>query len=74
MLPSNLRLPIYVIRENFHLSCRGSYKAQEGRGFFLFSRSRAGGGVVVSPGKFLKKMMQMVHSEPFCRLIVNIFF
>ena len=73
ILPSNLRLPIYVMWENFHLSCRGSYRAQEGR-FFLFSRSKwGGGGGVVSPRKFLKKNMQMVHSEPFCRLIVNIF-
>ena len=29
-LPSKLRSPVFVLRENFHISCRGSYKVQEG--------------------------------------------
>ena len=30
------KTPIYLMRDNFHLSFRGSYKAQEG--FFIFSQ------------------------------------
>ena len=70
ILPSNLRLPIYVMWENFHLSCRGSYRAQEGR-FFYFLAVRGGG--VVSPRKFLKKLCKWSILSLFCRLIVNIF-
>ena len=69
ILPSNLRLPIYVMRENFHLSCRGSYKEQEGR--FVYSLAVGGG---VSPRKFLKKKWcKWSILSLFCRLIVNIF-
>ena len=62
--------PIAEIRDTgeFHLSCRGSYKAQEGS-FFLFSRSKGGRG---HPEKISEKMMLMDHSEPFLQ-IVNIF-
>ena len=49
-LPSKLRSSKYVLRENFQLSCRGSYTTKEGS--FLCSCSR--GGVGVFPRKFLK--------------------
>ena len=43
---------------------------QEGR--FLSSRSK-GGGVRVSPRKFLKNGCKWGYMSPFCRLLVNIF-
>ena len=45
-LPSKLRSSIYVMRENFHFSCGGSYKAKEGN--FSFPPPPP------SPRKFLK--------------------
>ena len=41
-------------------------------GFFLFSRSKGGRGVV-SPRIFLKKLCKWSILSLFCRLIVNIF-
>ena len=55
---SNLRSSIYVMRENFHLSCKG--KAKEGN--YLSSCRRGGGGRGL-PEKIFEKRMQMVHSE-----------
>ena len=56
------KTPIYVMRENFHLSCRGSNKAQEGG--FGSSHSGGGGGGVgrVFPRMYFEQLMQILHS------------
>ena len=56
-LPSKLRSPVFVLRENFHISCRGSYKVQEGS-FYPLVVVGGGGGVGdsrVSPRFFFLK-------------------
>ena len=75
-LPSKLRSPVFVLRENFHISCRGSYKVQEESFYPLVVVGGGGSGTPGSPRYFFffEKRMQMVHSEPFLgRLLVNIF-
>ena len=51
------KAPIYVMQEDFHLSCRGSNKAQKGS--FISSHSRGGR---VFPRFFFEKWKQMVYS------------
>ena len=66
-LPLKLRSSIYASRENFHLSCRGSYKAKEGSFYPLAARGGRG-----LPEIIFEKWMQMVHSKPIsadCLLI-----
>ena len=43
-LPSKLRSLIFVLREKFHISCRGSYKVQEGSFYPLVVVCVLGGG------------------------------
>ena len=47
-LPTKLRSPVFVLRENFHIGCRGSNKVQEGSFYPLVVSG--GGGVSGSPG------------------------
>ena len=61
-----------VRRENFHLSCRGSHRAQEGRFFYPFA---VGGGVGVSPRNFLNKRPKgphIVHLSTMCHLLYRL--
>ena len=68
-MPSKLRSSIYVMRENFHLSCGGSYKAKEGN--FLSSRGRRGVGVPPPPWENFWKTDATgafwAHFLPTCR-------
>ena len=70
-----LKAPIFVLRENFHISCWGSYKVQEGSFYPLVVVCVWGGEGGGLPRYFyFEKRMQMVLSEPFLgRLLVSIF-
>ena len=57
----NFCLQSSMMRENVHLSCRGSYKEKDGT--FLSSRSR--GGLGVSPRKYLKNECKLCILSPF---------
>ena len=62
-------LSIYVMRENFHLSCRRSYQAKEGE-FFIFSQYGGSG----SPREnFWKTDANGTFLAYFCRVRVDFF-